>query len=64
MKDILITDFTFAYQKSIARENSFFNDVIRAKDNHKLHKFLGVKKKSEVLKGTLTAYDSIDIFSG
>jgi hypothetical protein len=66
IKDSLITDFkkehlAFAYQKAIARENSFFNDVERVKDNHKLHKLLGGKKKSEVLKGTLTAYESIDI---
>lgn len=64
MKDSLVTDFkkehlAFAYQKAVARENSFFNDIVRVKDNHKLHKLLGGKKKSEVLKGTLTAYDSI-----
>ncbi|PGT78169.1 MULTISPECIES: hypothetical protein [Bacillaceae] len=64
MKDSLVTDFkkehlAFAYQKAVARENSFFNDIVRVKDNHKLHKLLGGKKKSDVLKGTLTAYDSI-----
>ncbi|UED79292.1 hypothetical protein FH508_0017840 [Lysinibacillus sp. CD3-6] len=64
MKDSLVTDFkkehlAFAYQKALARENSFFNDIIRVKDNHKFHKLFGGKKKSEVLKGTLTAYDSI-----
>ncbi|MEK3989022.1 hypothetical protein [Robertmurraya sp. FSL R5-0851] len=64
MKDALVTDFkkehlAFAYQKAVARENSFFNDVVRVKDNHKLHKIVGGKKKSEVLKGTFSAYDSI-----
>ena len=64
MKDSLVVDFkqehlAFAYQKALARENSFFNDVVRVNDNHKLHKIFGGKKKSEVLKGTLTAYDSI-----
>ncbi|WP_040204313.1 hypothetical protein [Neobacillus jeddahensis] len=64
MKDSLVMDFkkehlAFAYQKAVARENSFFNDVVRVKDNHKLQKILGGKKKSEVIKGTLTAYDSI-----
>ena len=64
MKESVIADFkkeylAVAHKKAMKRENSSVNDTIKVKDNLKLHKEFGGKKKSEVLK--LSAFDGIDV---
>ena len=64
MKESVIADFkkeylAVAHNKAITRENSSVNDVVKVKDNLKLFKEFGGKKKSEVLK--MSAFDGIDV---